>query len=77
MPEIDWLSEQQNLIPISSVKDLTKEDLETRLDPKTKATQPHLAVGIMNAITTKEQKIGRSVMGTKTRPTCRDLFFKT
>ena len=28
-----------------------------------------MAVAIMNAITTKEQRKGKSVMGTKTRPT--------
>ena len=67
----DQLSALQNPIKINSTKDLTMEELDELKKKELKAnhSQAHLAMAIMNAITTKEQRKGKSVMGTKTRPT--------
>ena len=65
-------SEQQNpaLMPIATSLDLTPDQLEKLKEKELKKNHSpaHLAVAIMNAITTAEQRMGRSVMGTKYRP---------
>ena len=64
-------SEQQNpaLMPIATSLDLTPDQLEKLKEELKKNHSPaHLAMAIMNAITTAEQQMGRSVMGTKYRP---------
>ena len=65
-------SEQQNpaLMPIATSLDLTRDQLEKLKEKELKKNHSpaHLAVAIMNAITTVEQRMGRSVMGTKYRP---------
>ena len=74
---VNRLSEQQNQVEICSedagdLPHLTMEDLtklkERELKKHKMASQSHLAVVIMNALTTKEQREGRSILGTKTRP---------
>ena len=64
-------STQQNpaLMLIPTSLDLTPDQLEKLKEELKKNHSPaHLAVAIMNAITTTEQRMGRSVMGTKHRP---------
>ena len=65
-------SEQQNpaLMPIATSLDLTPDQLEKLKEKELKKNHSpaHLAVAIMNAITTAEQRMGRRVMGTKYRP---------
>ena len=65
-------STQQNpaLMPIPTSLDLTPDQLGKLKEKELKKNHSpaHLAVAIMNAITTTEQRMGRSVMGTKYRP---------
>ena len=64
-------SGQQNPapMPIATSLDLALDQLEKLKEKELKKNHSpaHLAVAIMNAITTTEQRMGRSVMGTKCR----------
>ena len=65
-------SGQQNpaLMLILTSLDFTSDQLEKLKEKELKKNHSlaHQAVAIMNAITTTEQRMGRSVMGTKYRP---------
>ena len=67
LPEIvTQLSEPENPVE-GSAKDLSMQELMELKDNelKNKATKSHLAVALMNAISSKEQRTGRSAHGTK------------
>ena len=67
---ISRLTHHEETTQLGEPESITMDDL-TKLKEdqlKTKGTQAHLAVTIMNALTTKEQRRGKSVLGTKSRP---------
>ena len=56
-------------IPLLTLDQLTELKEKQANNSKTATSKAYLAVLIMNAFTTREQRIGRSVFGSKTKPT--------
>jgi len=67
---ISQLSNHKETTELGKPEGIAMEDLTKMKEDhlKTKGSQAHLAVTIMNASTTKEQRRGKSAIGTKSRP---------